>query len=189
MAQIDIIPDGAAPYLELLRRYHADATEHSGRRLIDHLLGVYRLLDSWGDAPEICRAGLFHSIYGTNIFTVKSAGFDDRPAIRDAIGAAAERLAFLFCVSDRPVAFLKAALERTYVLADIVHGGTIPVQPAELNALIEIEVANFLEQPEDPEDIRLIFGAVQSIEAIAQVLTKPARTALAAYVAGIPKPI
>jgi len=187
MTRDEIIPPGAAPYLELLQRYHADATEHSGRHLIDHLLGTFRLLESWGNAPEICRAGLFHSIYGTNIFTVKSAGFDQRPAIRDAIGAAAERLAFLFCTTERPVAFLRAAIEKNYALADIVHGGSSAVDPAELNALIEIEVANFLEQPEEPEDIKLIYGAIQSIEASAPVpvLTAPARAALSAYVAGI----
>jgi hypothetical protein len=184
MAQSTPIPAGAAPYLDLLRRYHADATPHSGRALIDHLAGVYRLLEAWNNAPEICRAGLFHSIYGTNIFTVRSASFDDRAHIRAVIGDVAERLAFLFCVSERPVAFLKAALERNYILADVVHGGEVPVTEAELNALIEIEVANFLEQPEEPEDIRLIHRTIASIEVAGPVLTKPARAALAAYLDG-----
>lgn len=176
------MPVGAAPFIGVLRRFHADETPHSGRTLIDHLLGTYRLLERWGNPPAVCRAGLFHSIYGTNIFTFKSASFDDRATIRDAIGDTAERLAFLFCVSERPVAFLKAALERNYVLDDRVHGGRLPVSPDEVSALIEIEVANFLEQPEDPGDIRLIHDTVLAVERAGPVISNAARSALADYV-------
>lgn len=175
-------PTGAAPFLGVLQRFHADETPHSGRTLIDHLLGTYRLLESWGALPAVCRAGLFHSIYGTNIFAFKSASFDDRPTIRDAIGDQAERLAFLFCVSERPVAFLKAVLERNYVLEDRVHGVRLAVTPSEIGALIEIEVANFLEQPEDPEDIRLIYETVLAVERAGPIISDAARAALAAYV-------
>jgi len=176
-------PQSATPYLALLRRYHADETAHSGRALVDHLLGVYRLLESWGNPAEICRAGLFHSIYGTNIFTHRSAQFSDRAAIQAAIGGRAERLAFLFCTAERPVAFLKAALEGATTLDDIVHGGAHPVDRADLAALIEIEIANFLEQPENPDDVRLIGSAIDIIEKSQPVLSAPARAALAATVA------
>jgi hypothetical protein len=176
------IPAGVAPFLALLRRYHADETAHSRRTLVDHLLGVYRLLEDWGNPAEICRAGLFHSIYGTNIFTHRSAQFSDRAVIRAAIGERAERLAFLFCIAERPVAFLKAALEGATILDDIVHGGSHPIDRADLAALIEIEVANFLEQPENPDDIALIKGAIDNIE---KILSAPARAALAATVAAL----
>src|SRR5579862_9782312 len=163
MADSIIIPAGAAPYLDLLRRYHADATEHSGRRLIDHLLGVYRLLEIWSNASDVCCAGLFHSIYGTNIFSHRSAPYADRAIVRAGIGERAERLAFLFCTSDRPVAFLEAALAGSTMLADIVHGGANPVAADDLAALIEIEVANFLEQPDNSDDIALIKGAIDNV--------------------------
>lgn len=169
-----------APYIDLLRRFHADVTPHSGRTLIDHLSGTYRLLQDWGNPAEICLAGLFHSIYGTNIFTVRSASFSDRPTIRAAIGTPAERLAFLFCVSERPVAFLKAAAERHYVLTDIVHGGDLPIELDELKALIEIEVANFLEQPDDINDLKLIYRTIVSITQSGPLLSAPAFEALAA---------
>ena len=171
----------AAPHLDLLRRYHADATEHSGRRLIDHLQGVHALLEAWGDPADTCLAGLFHSIYGTNIFAHRSAPFSDRTIIRAAIGERAERFAFLFCTAERPVAFLKTALEGGAALADIVHGGANPVTRDDLAALIEIEMANFLEQPEDADDIRLLAGAIATIERAGPVLSPGARAALADY--------
>jgi len=174
-----MVPAGAAPYLDLLRRYHANLTPHSGRSLIDHLLGVYGLLESWGNAPEICRAGLFHSIYGTNIFNVKSADFDQRSAIQEGIGERAERLAYIFCVSDRPVAFLKAAAEKDYRLSDIVHGTELPIDPSELNALIEIEVANFLEHPENLDDVRLIYDTIVAITRSGPLVSARALQALA----------
>lgn len=168
------------PHLEVLRRYHTDVTPHSGRHLIDHLAGVYLLLEAWGNPPDVCRAGLFHSIYGTNIFDVKSAPFSDRPIIREAIGEKAERLAFLFCVSDRPVALLQAAAEQNYVLADTVHKEQIAITAAEVDALIEIEVANFVEQPENPDDTRLIYNTIVAIERNGPLISPQARSALAA---------
>ena len=175
-------PGGAAPFLDLLRRYHADVTPHSGRHLLDHLVGVFRLLASWGNSPEVCRAGLFHSIYGTNIFTVQSATFAERAAIRAIIGERAERLAFLFCISERPVAFLRAAAERRYVLDDIVHHQPVVVTPGEIAALLEIEVANFLEQPENADDVRLIHDTIAAIAGGTPLISGAAMQALAAYV-------
>ncbi len=173
------MPD-AVPHLDLLERYHTDVTPHSGRHLIDHLSGVYRLLAAWRNPPDVCVAGLFHSIYGTNIFDVQSAPFSDRVVIRDAIGEKAERLAFLFCVSERPVAFLQAAAERNYVLNDIVHREPVTITAAELAALIEIEVANFVESPENPDDTRLIYNTIIAIERNGPLISPPARAALAA---------
>ena len=179
----DDAPPNAVPYLEVLQRYHTDVTSHSGRHLVDHLFGVYKLLEDWGNPPEICRAGLFHSIYGTNIFDVKSAPFEERDAIRTAIGEQAERLAFLFCVTDRPVAFLTAAAEENYQLDDRVHGDIIDVTADELRALIEIETANFCEQPENPEDMRLIYNTIVAIERRGPLISPRARATLAATAA------
>ncbi len=177
----DAAPGEIAPYLDLLRRYHTDITPHSGRHLIDHLIGVYRLLAAWGNPPHVCCAGLFHSIYGTNIFTVRSAPFAERPAIAAAIGDEAERLAFLFCVSERPVAFLEAAAQGSAELDDIVHQRRVGVRPGELAALIEIEVANFLEQPDNPDDVRLLRDTIAAIGRAKPLVSGAAMTALDAY--------
>jgi hypothetical protein len=175
------VPDGARPFLGLLRRYHANETPHSGRHLVDHLVGTYRLLEAWGNPPEVCRAGLFHSIYGTNIFVFRAAGFDQRPVIRDAIGETAERLSYLFCSVDRPLALLQALIAHKAELTDIAGGGTLTLEAGELPALLEIEVANFLEQPEDRDIIAQIDKIIRAVDP--SVISAAAAAALAAYLA------
>lgn len=181
MSEAEAEEAALAPYLALLRGFHADATEHSGRHLIDHLTGTWRLLDGWGNRRAVCRAGLFHSIYGTNSFPIRSAAVSDRPAIRAAIGDEAERLAFLFCTTDRPVSLLRALVHRQAELPDLVNGGTHAVSPAELAALIEIEVANLVEQPNDPELLAHIARII--LAAVPVPVTKGAAAALSAAVA------
>jgi hypothetical protein len=42
------------------------------RSLLDHLLGTQELLQRGGYPEALCTAGLMHSVYGTNRFTLKS---------------------------------------------------------------------------------------------------------------------
>jgi hypothetical protein len=172
------IPAGAEPFLALLRRYQADQTPHSGRHLLDHLAGTYRLLEAWGNPPATCRAGLFHSIYGTNLFSFRSAGLEERAVIAAAIGAEAERLAYLFCHTDRPLSLLQALIGGSLALPDL-SGGAMPITAADLSALLEIEIANFLEQPEDPEVIAEIDRIIRAVDA--RAISPGAASALAAY--------
>ncbi len=169
----------ADPCFDLLRQFHADETPHRGRHLIDHLVGCYSLLRAWGNPEPICRAGLFHSIYGTNIFSVRSAGFEQRARIRATIGEEAEQLAYLFCSTNRPVALLQALIASQYDLEDVVNGGTHKLERTDLLALIEIEVANFLEHPGDREVIAQIASIIRSIDPAA--VSSGAAAALAAY--------
>lgn len=69
---------------------------------LDHLIGVYKILVSWRQPQYVARAGLFHSLYGT--FDYRASFFDlrhGRDPLREAIGSAAEEIAFLICTSDR----------------------------------------------------------------------------------------
>src|SRR5438552_14336568 len=86
--------------LEILRQSGAMQTPHSGRNLFDHLLGTYQLLQSWGNPPSISLGGLFHSIYGTNVFTHQSLMPAQRPSLQAIIGHEAEHLAWRFCTID-----------------------------------------------------------------------------------------
>jgi hypothetical protein len=85
----------------LLGPASAGRTRHSGRMLYDHLAGTHALLESWGASEDICKAGLFHSIYGTRRFRHQSWPLTDRNTIQELIGMHAEALAYLFCTSDR----------------------------------------------------------------------------------------
>ena len=103
----------------------ANTTRHSGRTLFEHLKGVHDLLRDWDNNSHVCLAGLFHSIYGTDVF--KHVSLDDRGKLREMIGDTAEFLVHCFSTRDRP---LFASVEDPKVRAH----------------LMEIEAANLLEQ-------------------------------------------
>jgi SM-20-related protein len=100
--------------------------DHTGRTLADHLRGTRDILVSWGMPQHICDAGLYHSIYGNNIFTHKSHPIEDRDTICKFIGVIAEELVYKFCTMDRPNALLN--------------------NDTNLDDLRTIEAANLLEQ-------------------------------------------
>ena len=41
---------------------------HSHKSYLGHLIAVYRYLEGQGCSEDVCRAGMFHSIYGTERF-------------------------------------------------------------------------------------------------------------------------
>ncbi len=132
-------------HMALLEQLDAHVTSHSRRTLLDHLQGTHDLLVEWGNEPNICVAGLFHSVYGTYAFDKRSAGLSMRDEIRAVIGTQAEHLVYLFCVTDRRC-FYKHLGELRFSLRDIVHDGDLDLHRNTLAALIEIEVANILDQ-------------------------------------------
>lgn len=116
----------------LIVQAKADKARHSGRTLLDHLVGTHDLLQRWGNSEDICNAGLFHSIYGTVHFHHKAWPLDQRDVIRGLIGDYAEKLACLFCGMNRPAAFFDR--EDAWLF------------PQMLRDLREIEAANLIEQ-------------------------------------------
>ena len=131
-------------YLDLLLELDADKNPHSGGALLEHLRGTHDLLQGWGNDQAVCVGGLFHSIYGTRAYHTRSASLEDRQRIRAVIGERAERLAFLFCVSNRGE-FFEALDQDNATLRNSVHEETVPVTKGELRDLIEMETANFVE--------------------------------------------
>jgi hypothetical protein len=157
---ISIEPFGYDPYEDTLKQFHTDTTGHSGRTLIEHLKGTRKLLEDWGMPQHVCIAGLFHSIYGTNIFTTQSASFDDRDLLKGLIGEQAEWLAYLFCVTERPNAFFSF----THELGLLVNRHTqerLLVRNLDRLELIVIEAANHIEQDMGAELIAHIWERSQ----------------------------
>ena len=74
---------------------------HTDKSYLAHLIAVYRLLESQGYEQDVCRAGMFHSIYGTEKFQGFTLPLGRRDEVRDLIGDRAERLAYLNCAMDR----------------------------------------------------------------------------------------
>lgn len=71
---------------------------HGSRTLCDHLMGTYELLKDWGCNKPTRLAGLYHSIYGTNVFhrsLTESMGID-RLDIIGKIGVEADMLVNIF---------------------------------------------------------------------------------------------
>jgi hypothetical protein len=76
--------------------------DHTGSSAFDeHLKGVQAVLRYWGSPSYVIKAGLFHSIYGTEGFQGFSLPLSERAAIQHLIGTKAERLSFWFCMVDR----------------------------------------------------------------------------------------
>ena len=73
---------------------------HSGRTLYDHLLGTANILRELKRPEYEVKAGLFHSIYGTDIYKLSKRLDINRQSIVDVFGEKAEQLAFLFCTLD-----------------------------------------------------------------------------------------
>jgi hypothetical protein len=131
----------------LVNKARVAEVRHSGRTLFAHLHGTHSLLRSWGARPEVCLAGLFHSIYGTRAFKHKSWPLTERHVVRDLIGREAEWLAYLFCATARPKAFVEAAeINKPAIITDLFRNMELLLTPAELKDLLEIEAANLIEQ-------------------------------------------
>ncbi len=157
------------PTERLLEGLPVRDVEHSGRPLRDHLVGTHDLLKQWGNAQHVCLAGLFHSVYGTKTFLTAMLGPEDRERVRAIIGTHAELLVFIFAMSDRKRLLLENR-SAPYHWIDHQTGVRAVIPGSVLNDLVELEVANFLEQmpfltdPREPVlmDMQNRFEAVMS---------------------------
>jgi hypothetical protein len=136
-----MIPDDYRRFL--LEQTKAGSIRHGGRTLYAHLAGTCDLLETWNSPVSVCAAGLFHSVYGTNMFRRWVWPIGDRETIRELIGDDAERLVYMFATMARPAAFCVK-----------------PDTPV-LRALREIEAANLIEQKSQSKWLwRLMFHGV-----------------------------
>ena len=127
----------------LLIELNTDSLSHSHGTLIEHLEKTYELLKQWNNPDYVCLAGLFHSIYGTQIYTKQTLGLEQRDVIKKAIGVEAEYLAYLFCIMDRRYFYSHLNSQKLRCLPD---GNYILISEENKRNLSEILVANELEQ-------------------------------------------
>jgi uncharacterized protein DUF6817 len=120
---------------------------HTQKNYLAHLLSVHRLMQAAGCDDELCRAGLFHSIYGTEKFQGFKLPLDRRAELAELIGSRAERLAYLNCEMDR--ASLDELLgqdQEPLPLRLRDRGQTIPLTRCELDDLCRVHLFDWLEQ-------------------------------------------
>jgi Domain of unknown function (DUF6817) len=119
----------------------SDRRHLAGRSRAEHLTATFEILADWDAPEEVTLAGLFHSVYGTEAFDLPSLPPDglSRLKVRNAIGAAAERLAYMFCALEREMFLANPAGRR---LANRFDGTTLAFQAGDLAAICEIYMAN-----------------------------------------------
>jgi hypothetical protein len=87
---------------DFLRKLGIENIPHSDKNYLAHLVAVHRDLERWGCPSDVCLGGMFHSIYGTEMFQGFKLPVERRAELRDLIGVRAEYLGYLNCAMDRP---------------------------------------------------------------------------------------
>jgi hypothetical protein len=120
---------------------------HTGKSYLAHLIGVYRYLEARGCPEEVCGAGMFHSIYGTELFQGFKLPLERRPEVRALIGERAERLAYLNCAMDR-ASFDRAndRAEGPYRITDRLTGEVVELSREDFDDLCRVHLYDWLEQ-------------------------------------------
>ena len=120
---------------------------HTGQSFLAHLIGVYRYMEARGCSEELCRTGMFHSIYGTELFQGYALPLDRRPDVRALIGERAERLAYWNCAMNR--ASFDRVLEQAegpYRIMDRLTGEELCLSADDFDDLCRVHLYDWLEQ-------------------------------------------
>jgi len=125
----------------------ADGVGHTERTYLAHAVSVHRDLQSWNADEEVCLGGMFHSIYGTEMFQKFKLDLDRRDELRDLIGERAESLAYWNCAMDR-ASFDAAVLngKSPYQFVDRITREGIELSQQEFDDLCTIHLCDWLEQ-------------------------------------------
>jgi hypothetical protein len=80
--------------LDLLAPGHRSTPSQGA--LLAHLVHTYEILRRWDSPAHVCLAGLFHELYGAEMFPAATTALQAREQVGRAIGDQAENLAWLF---------------------------------------------------------------------------------------------
>ncbi len=166
---------GLDEQLQFLRDKGFGGVQHdSGVAFLAHLGGVRSLLHEWGARPQLCDAGLFHSVYGTEYFDAGITGVS-RDEVRAVIGDEAEAVAWLWCTVRRDT--IDAV---TCTAVDRFSGEPIDVTAQQVVDLAELWVADMVEQVERlPVTER---NPWKRLEELAPITSEAAQAAFAAVI-------
>jgi len=105
--------------------------KHSGRSFFEHLYRTSLVLENLEQSKELCAAGMFHSIYGTEFYNYDGSNID-RDEIKSLIGDYAESLVHEFCLLENRL--------------DTLISNKKNYEPSFRRDLLFIEYANLIEQ-------------------------------------------
>jgi hypothetical protein len=133
--------------IDFLRALGTEDVPHSGDKgFLAHLVGVFRDLEAWNCERDVCRAGLFHSIYGTELFQRFSLPQERRTEVRALIGDRAERIAFVNCLMDRSTFDALLESDGPYFIRNRETGETIELSREDYDDLVRVHLCDWLEQ-------------------------------------------
>ena len=112
--------DSTSIKIDFLKSIGSDKVKHSGRTLLEHLIGTSNRLKELGASEYLQDAGLFHSVYGTVYFMPEGGLVDDRQVVKDLIGEKAEEVAYWFCMLDSPRLLKIYQMEPLQLRSDLV---------------------------------------------------------------------
>jgi hypothetical protein len=125
----------------------SETVAHTEKTYLTHLIAVYRLMEAHGCTLELCRAGMFHSIYGTQQFQDFKLPVERRSEVRDLIGDRAERLGYLNCAMYRPSfdAIVDQA-DGPYRFTDRIADEDVMLDRTDFDDLCRVHLFDWLEQ-------------------------------------------
>jgi hypothetical protein len=133
--------------LRFLQSIGGAQSGHTEGNLMQHLTNTYELLKSWGARQSVCDAGLFHSVYGTEVYGSVSLALSMRSRLQEIIGDEAETLVFYFGVMVKESFYenlFRPGSERKIVSR--LTGESHPLTAEQFADLCNVVVANSLEQ-------------------------------------------
>ncbi|HEY7159559.1 MAG TPA: hypothetical protein VH575_36770 [Gemmataceae bacterium] len=133
--------------IDFLLELGTEQVSHTEKTYLAHVIGVYNDMKAHGCTEELCRAGMFHSIYGTELFQRFALPLERRADVRALIGERAERLAYLNCAMDR-TSFDRAisCREEPYRFRDRLTGEEVELSEEDFTDLCKIHLYDWLEQ-------------------------------------------
>lgn len=133
--------------IEFLRGLDIENMQHSGAKgYLAHLVGVHNDLQRWGCERDVCRAGLFHSIYGTELFRRFTLPLERRGEIRALVGERAEWLAYVNCLMDRATFDALLQSDGPYRIRHRETGETMELSRQDYGDLVRVHLCDWLEQ-------------------------------------------
>ncbi len=133
------------PVVDLLVERGANAVEHPGGTLLEHVLRVAALLQGWGASDEVQAAGLCHAFYGTDGFAVTLLDLDQRDVLVRCIGPRAEAWVYLYASCDRAAVYPELSRSGPLRFRDRFTGETSEVPERDAAVLAELTAANELD--------------------------------------------
>jgi hypothetical protein len=124
-----------------------ESVPHTQKNYLAHLIAVYRFMKDAGCTEELCRAGMFHSIYGTQQFQGFKLSLESRDDVRQLLGERAERLAYLNCAMQRET--FDEALQGpgpSYRFRDRIADEMVELNRQDFDDLCGVHLYDWLEQ-------------------------------------------